>query len=179
MRDTGFSMPDSKLDRLASCYQFNNATGAFDLYDGVDDSQWRRPAFESGAGGLVSTADDYLAFCRMMLNKGKHSDVRILSRPSVELMTSDQLTPEQRIGADIFFGGNSSWGFGMAVYTRRDDLMAVLGRFGWTGGLGTSSYSDPQEDLVGVLMTQRLMDSPKAASVFLDFWTSAYQAIDD
>ena len=115
----------------------------------------------------------------MMLNKGKHGSERILSRPAVELMTSDQLTPEQRAGADIFFGGNSSWGFGMAVYTRRDDLMAVPGRFGWTGGLGTSGYSDPQEGLVGILMTQRLMDSPKAASVFLDFWTSAYQAIDD
>lgn len=179
MRDTGFSVPDAKLERLASCYQFNYATGTFDLYDGVGDSEWRRPRFESGSGGLVSTADDYLTFCRMLLNKGKHGDECILSRPSVELMTSDQLTPEQRAGMDIFFDGNSSWGFGMAVNTRRDDLMAVPGRFGWTGGLGTSGYSDPQEDLVGVLMTQRLMDSPKAANVFLDFWTSAYQAIDD
>ena len=55
-----------------------------------------------------------------------------LSRPAVELMTSDQLTPEQRIGAEPFFGGNSSWGFGMAVNIRRDDLSAVPGRFGWT-----------------------------------------------
>jgi CubicO group peptidase (beta-lactamase class C family) len=67
----------------------------------------------------------------------------------------------------------------MAVYTRRDDLASVPGRFGWDGGLGTSGYSDPTEQLVGILMTQRMMDSPKPPEVFLDFWTSAYQAIDD
>jgi len=180
MKDTGFSVPAEKLDRLASCYQFNYKTRALELYDGVDNSQWSHPpAFQSGGGGLVSTVDDYLAFCRMMLNKGRYERERILSRPSVELMTTDHLTAEQKEGAEIFFGGNSSWGFGMAVYTRRDDLAAVPGRFGWDGGLGTSGYSDPKEELVGILMTQRLMDSPDPPGVFLDFWTSAYQAIDD
>jgi CubicO group peptidase (beta-lactamase class C family) len=91
----------------------------------------------------------------------------------------DHLTPEQKVGMDIFFGGNSGWGFGMSVAIRRDDLAGVPGRFGWTGGLGTSGYSDPREGLAGILMTQRLMDSPEPARVFLDFWTSAYQAIDD
>jgi CubicO group peptidase (beta-lactamase class C family) len=114
-----------------------------------------------------------------MLNKGHYDGKRILTRPSVELMTMDHLTPEQKVGAEIFFGENRGWGFGMAVYTRRDDLWAVPGRFGWDGGLGTSGYSDPREDLVGILMTQRLMDSPEPPGVFLDFWTSAYQAIDD
>jgi CubicO group peptidase (beta-lactamase class C family) len=79
----------------------------------------------------------------------------------------------------MFFGDNSSWGFGMSVFTRRDDLPAVPGRFGWNGGLGTSGYSDPKEEMVGILMTQRMMDSPEPPCVFLDFWTSAYQAIDD
>jgi len=180
MHDTGFSVPAAKLNRLASCYQFNQETGALDLYDGVDGSQWQHPpAFQSGAGGLVSTADDYLAFCRMLLNKGKHGSERILSRPSVELMTSDQVTPEQRAGAEIFFRSNSSWGFGMAVYTKRDDLIAVPGRFGWDGGLGTSAYSDPAEDLVGILMTQLTWTSPAGPQVWSDFWTLVYQAIDD
>jgi CubicO group peptidase (beta-lactamase class C family) len=180
MKDTGFSVPAEKLDRLAGCYSFNHESRAFELYDGISGSEWSvPPAFPSGAGGLVSTVDDYLAFCRMMLNKGHYEGKRILSRPSVELMTMDHLTPEQKVGAEIFFGENSGWGFGMAVYTRRDDLSAVPGRFGWDGGLGTSGYSDPREDLVGVLMTQRLMDSPEPPGVFLDFWTSVYQAIDD
>ncbi len=180
MRDTGFSVPTAKLDRLAGCYGANPETGTLELYDGIEHSQWGRPpAFASGAGGLVSTVDDYLAFCQMLLNKGRHGRDRILSRPSVELMTMDHLTPAQKEGAEIFLGENRGWGFGMAVFTRRDDLAAVPGRFGWDGGLGTSGYSDPKEELVGILMTQRLTDSPDPAGVFLDFWTSAYQSIDD
>jgi CubicO group peptidase (beta-lactamase class C family) len=180
MKDSGFSVPSGNLDRLPGCYYGNPKTGALEIYDDARDSQWRRPpAFPSAAGGLVSTVDDYLAFCQMMLNKGRYARGRILSRPSVELMTSDQLTPAQRVGAEIFFGDHSSWGFGVEVIIQRDDLAAVPGRFGWNGGLGTSGYSDPREELVGILMTQRLMDSPQPPRVFVDFWTSAYQAIDD
>ena len=178
MRDTGFSVPPEKLQRLPACYQGTADGRGLTLYDGIADSHWGQPPpFESGGGGLVSTVDDYYAFCRMMLNKGRHGRERILSRASVELMTTDQLTPEQREA--IFFDGNSSWGFGMGVLTRRDDLASVPGRFGWTGGLGTSAYSDPREDLIGILMTQRLMDSPEPPAVFSDFWTTAYQAIAD
>ncbi|HEX2742654.1 MAG TPA: serine hydrolase domain-containing protein [Rubrobacter sp.] len=179
MKDTGFHVPAENLHRLASCYVANSETGTLDLYDDVDDSKWSRPpAFESGGGGLVSTVDDYLAFCRMMLNKGKHGGERILSRPSVVLMTTDQLTPEQRAEADILLGDNSSWGFGMSVVTRRDDLASTPGRFGWDGGYGTSGYSDPKEDMVGIMMTQRLA-GPHSPLIDRDFWTSAYQAIDD
>ena len=63
--------------------------------------------------------------------------------------------------------------------TRRDDLANVPGRFGWDAGYGTSAYTDPREGLIGILMTQRVMDSPSGPQVFADFWTSAYQAIDD
>jgi len=179
MKDTGFTVPDEKLDRLASCYQANSETGTLELYDDAADSRWSRPpVFESGGGGLVSTVDDYLAFCRMMLNKGKHGGERILSRPSVELMTTDHLTAEQKSEASIFFRDNSGWGFGMAVFTRRDDPAATPGRFGWDGGYGTSGYSDPGEDMVGVLMTQRLASS-ESSGLYSDFWTSAYVAIDD
>jgi CubicO group peptidase (beta-lactamase class C family) len=180
MHDTSFSVPADKLGRLATSYQTDGETGALQLFDAAEGSQWSRPpAFQSGAGGLVSTADDYLAFCRMLLNKGKHANTRILSRPSVQLMTSDQLTPEQRANAGGFLQGNSSWGFGMAVCIQRDDLMAVPGRFGWDGGLGTSGYSDPAEDLVGILLTQCAWGSSSSPQLWPDFWTSVYQAIDD
>jgi len=66
-----------------------------------------------------------------------------------------------------------------AVVTRRTDLSTTPGRYGWDGGYGTSGHLDPAEDMVGILMTQRMMDSPRPPRVFTDFWTSAYQSIDD
>jgi CubicO group peptidase (beta-lactamase class C family) len=130
---------------------------------------------------LVSTIDDYLAFGRMMLNQGKHGSERILSRPSVETMTTDQLTPEQKAVSGIVpgFFDNHGWGFGVSIVTRHDSPAEPVGQYGWAGGLGTSWLSDPQEDMVGILMTQRAWTSPRPPPVCLDFWTSAYQAIDD
>jgi CubicO group peptidase (beta-lactamase class C family) len=182
MNDTSFSVPDSKLDRLATCYWTNSATGEFDVFDGVNDSRWASPpVFESGAGGLVSTVDDLLAFGQMMLKGGKHGNQRIVSRRSVELMTIDHITPEQKAVSGFFpgFWDDHGWGFGVSIVTRRDDLAATPGRYGWDGGYGTSWYVDPEEELVGILMTQRVWDASGAPVVLLDFWTSAYGAIDD
>ncbi len=182
MKDTGFSVPAAKLDRLATSYWTNFETGALELYDEAKSGQWSNPpAFPSGAGGLVSTIDDYLAFGQMMLSQGKHESSRILSRPSVETMTTDQLTPEQKAMSGLVPGyfDSHGWGFGVSVVTRRDDVAAVPGRFGWDGGLGTSWYSDPREDMVTILMTQRAWTSPSPPDVCLDFWTLAYQTIDD
>ena len=182
MRDTGFSVPAISLDRLATSYWTNFETGELELYDGAEGGQWSRPpAFPSGAGGLVSTIDDYLAFGQMMLSYGKHASSRILSRLSVELMTTDHLTPEQKAVSGLVPGyfDSHGWGFGMSVVTRRDDIAAVPGRFGWDGGMGTSWYSDPREEMVTILMTQCAWTSPSPPDVCLDFWTSAYQAIDD
>ncbi|MER6950119.1 serine hydrolase domain-containing protein [Nonomuraea sp. NPDC000554] len=185
MKDTGFHVPAGKLDRLPAGYSPDPATGALVLADDPRDSRWARPpAFPSAGGGLVSTADDLLAFCTMMLNKGmlnkgRHGGERILSRPSVELMTTDQLTEQQKAENTVFFGGASGWGLGINVVTRRDDLANVPGRFGWTGGTGTCVYTDPAEELIGILLTQRYMTSPTPPAVFRDFWTCAYQVIDD
>jgi CubicO group peptidase (beta-lactamase class C family) len=181
MKDTGFSVPASRLGRLATCYHFDPASRKLVVYDEARGGRWSRPpAFESGGGGLVSTVDDYLAFSRMMLNKGKLPGERILSRLSVELMTADQLTPEQKAVSGFFpgFFNNRGWGFGVSVMTQRDQLASVPGRFGWDGGFGTSGYSDPAEQMVGILMTQRSLDAT-AIDLITDFWTSAYQAIDD
>ena len=177
MNDTGFSVPAEARDRLATCYVADPETGALDLYDDVEDSQWRHPpAFPDASGGLVSTVDDLLVFGQMLLDNGRAGNTRILSRPSVEAMTTSQITPEQRASAGFFLGDNRSWGFGVSMITRRDDVASVPGRFGWDGGFGTSLYVDPEEALVGVLLSQRM---PPTADISLDFWTSVYQAIDD
>jgi CubicO group peptidase (beta-lactamase class C family) len=182
MNDTSFSVPESKLDRLATCYWTDPETETLEVFDGVDDSRWASPpVFESGAGGLVSTVDDLLAFGEMMLKGGKYGSERILSRRSVEVMTTDQITPEQKAVSSFFpgFWDSHGWGFGVSIVTRRDDLAATPGRYGWDGGYGTSWYVDPKEELIGILMTQRLWDASGAPVVLLDFWTSAYGAIDD
>jgi len=180
MKDTGFSVPAASLDRLATSYWPDPTSGKLTVYDEAMGSQWSRPpAFPSGAGGLVSTIDDYLAFGQMMLSQGKHGNERILSRLSVELMTTDQLTPEQKAASSLISGflDGLGWGFGVSVVTKRDDIAAVPGRYGWDGGLGTSWYSDPREDMVIILMTQCAWASPSPPNVY--FWTLAYQAIDD
>ena len=179
MRDTAFHVPAEKIARLPGFYFFNREKNALDLFDDLANSAWRsEPQFESGGGGLVSTIDDYFAFSRMMLNKGRYGREQILSRASVELMTSDRLTPEQRAGSELFFGTHSSWGFGMAVDIRRNDIFHTPGRFGWTGGFGTTAYTDPAEGMIGILFTQRMMDSPEPPKVFTDFWTLAYGAME-
>jgi CubicO group peptidase (beta-lactamase class C family) len=179
MRDTAFYVPPDAIDRLATSYAGETDTGPLSLYDPAEDGQWSRPpAFPTGGAGLVSTVDDYLAFARLLLDQGRHGGTRLLSRPAVELMTTDQLTPAQRAGAGIILGDNRGWGFGVAVVTRREGL-ATPGTYGWDGGLGTSWATDPREDLIGILLTQRAFTSPVAPPVVQDFWTLAYQAIDD
>ncbi len=182
MTDTGFFVPASEIDRLPTSYSADPETGALDVYDEAEGGNWTRPpAFPSGAGGLVSTVDDYLAFAHMMLNGGEHDGQRILSRPTVETMTTDHLTPEQKAGSSIAPGyfDNHGWGFGVSIITRRDDVAGSVGSFGWDGGMGTSWFSDPSEEMTVILMTQRGWTSPSPPNVCLDFWTSAYQAIDD
>jgi CubicO group peptidase (beta-lactamase class C family) len=179
MKDTGFYVPREKMNRLPGFYRMNPETKELELCEENVKSAWKtEPAFESGGGGLVSTVDDYFAFSRMMLNKGRHNGQQILSRASVELMTSDQLTPEQRIGQEIFFGSYGSWGLGMGVDIKKTDVYRTPGRFGWDGGYGTSAYTDPAEQMIGILFTQRMMDSPEPPNVFTDFWTAAYCAME-
>jgi CubicO group peptidase (beta-lactamase class C family) len=91
MTDTGFSVGGESIGRLATAYERDNAaTGEPVVEDGPEGRWSRPPAFESGGGGLVSTAEDYLAFATALLAGGTHHGERVLSRPSVMLMTSDQ-----------------------------------------------------------------------------------------
>jgi CubicO group peptidase (beta-lactamase class C family) len=182
MTDTGFQVPEAKLDRLPTCYGTDMVTGKLVVLEEARGGYAARsPVFESGAGGLVSTVDDLLAFGRMMLVNGAYGGERILSRPSIELMTLDHLTPEQKAASPFFenFWNTRGWGLGLSVITGRNDLADVPGRFGWDGAFGTSWYVDPMEEMVGIFMTQRRPDRLAIADFILDFWTSAYQLIDD
>jgi CubicO group peptidase (beta-lactamase class C family) len=180
MKDTAFSVPHGSRDRFTTCYTRDHATQKLIVFDDPLTGKFcSPPVFENGSAGLVSTADDFDAFAQMMLNGGRLGSERILSRPMIELMTTDQVTSEQKQGSGIFFGDFRGWGMGMSVFTKRDDIHHVPGRFGWDGGYGTSWYSDPREQLTGILLTTRMMDSPQPPRALADFWTSAYQAIDD
>ena len=179
MKDTAFYVPADKIERLPPCYSFNHQTKTLEIFDDPSNSAWAsEPPSESGGGGLVSTIDDYFTFSRMMLNKGRLGREQILSRASVELMTSDQLTPEQRADSEIFFGTHSSWGLGIAVDIGRSEIYHNPGRYGWTGGTGTTAYIDPGKGMIGILFTQRMMDSPEPPKVFSDFWTLAYAVVE-
>ena len=182
MTDTAFGVPWEQIGRLATSYVIDPGSGAAVIYDEPDQGQWSRlPSFPSGGGGLVSTVDDFLAFADMLRGKGGSRGERILSRPSVEFMTSDQLTPEQKAASGLVpgFFRVHGWGFGVAVVTERTEVAKSVGTYGWDGGMGTSWYNDPAEDLTMILMTQQAWASPIPPRLFQDFWTATYQAIAD
>jgi CubicO group peptidase (beta-lactamase class C family) len=180
MKDTGFSVPGESIIRLATAYRRDDATGEVVVDDGPDGYWSRPPVFESGGGGLVSTASDYLAFASALLAGGTFHGERVLSRPSVTLMTTDHLTPAQKAASGFWPGhfDDIGWGFGMSVRTRRTDLGPSVGSYGWPGKYGTAWYNDPAEDMTTILIIQREI-APPGPPIHLDLWTAAYQAIDD
>jgi len=154
MKDTGFSLSAEKSSRLPSNYMTNFQTGKMELQTASGPGVWTKPpAFPSGAAGLVSTIDDYLAFARLLLNEGVHENRRLVSQSSVRLMTSNHLKPEQMAGGGPILAGQG-WGFGMAVATAPDDVSPVPGRYGWSGGYGTYWFNDPSQNRVAIAMTQ-------------------------
>ncbi|WP_035859199.1 serine hydrolase domain-containing protein [Cryptosporangium arvum] len=167
MVDTGFAVPAEKLDRLPPAYTRDPRGGELDVYDpGSWGSEWReRPTYPSAAGGLVSTADDLLAFARLLRHGGRAGGDWLLTRRSVAAMTTDQLSPAARAGARFFpnFFPDHGWGFGLAV--------TPSGRFGWDGGLGTSCWVDPASETIGILLTQRT-GMPVQSSLYRDFWAA-------
>jgi CubicO group peptidase (beta-lactamase class C family) len=154
MKDTGFSMPADHTGRLPSWYTMNFQTRKPELQTLSAPSEWTRPpAFPSGAGGLLSTVDDYLTFARLLLSKGVPDGQRLLSENSVRLMTTNHLTPAQMAGAGPLLAGHG-WGFGMAVVTAPDEVSPAPGRYGWDGGYGTVWFNHPDRNLVAIAMTQ-------------------------
>lgn len=180
MTDTGFYVPEAELERLATCYR--SEAGRLTVVDAARGGRWSRPpVFESGGGGLVSTVDDLLAFAGMMRGRGRHGAARILARPTVELMTSDQLTPEQKARSPFApgFWDSNGWGLGMAVTTARPGVGLSTGSYGWIGAYQTAWFNDPHEDLTVIVLLQRAMDGPDGDRITRDVLTLAYHAIDD
>jgi CubicO group peptidase (beta-lactamase class C family) len=164
MTQTSFFASDTS--RLATAYA-GSADGLV-VWDAPGGKWSRQPAFDDGAAGLVSTVDDLYAFARMFRQGGK----RVLSRESVEEMTRDQLTPAQR-SAGAAFLGDRSWGLCQSVIVSGERA----GAFGWDGGLGSSFLVDPRRDLVVIVLTQRLFDSPQPPAVHNDVQDAAYAAL--
>jgi CubicO group peptidase (beta-lactamase class C family) len=175
MADTGFEVPDAKRDRFTSYYRAN-PHGGLELADGPG-GQWRTPPrFPLGNGGLAGTADDWLAFGRMLLAEGTAADGRRLLRAdSVRLMTSNHITPAQREIGKLFLEGQG-WGFGGSVDIAAIDPWNVPGRYGWVGGTGTSAHITPSTGTVAVLLTQVAADSPIPQQWMPDFWRYAANA---
>jgi CubicO group peptidase (beta-lactamase class C family) len=176
MPDTGFSVPEAKLDRLASGYAVDPGTGQ--LGPPADQrEQLVEPGHPSASGGLLSTVDDYVAFTEI-LRGGTAGGERLLSRATITAMTTDQLPAAVKAVSGFTPGWFESrgWGLGLGVVTGREGPSASPGAYGWDGGSGTSWYTDPAEDLTAILLTQR-SQFPLASPVYLDFWTSVYQAL--
>ncbi|GAA3186414.1 serine hydrolase domain-containing protein [Nonomuraea roseoviolacea] len=172
MTDTAFHVPDGKRDRLTSYYR-PSPGGGLRLAD-APDGQWSSPPpFPLGNGGLAGTADDWLAFGRMLLNDGRAPGGRhLLSAGSVRLMTTDHTTPARRETGSLFLEGQG-WGFGGAVDVARTEPWNVPGRYGWVGGTGTSAHVIPSTGTVAVLLTQVGVDSPVPSPWIRDFWRYA------
>jgi CubicO group peptidase (beta-lactamase class C family) len=167
MVDTSFSVPSDKLDRFTGYYRVG-PTGGLDLVD-AQDGQWSRlPAFPSGAGGLVSTADDWLAFARMLLRGG----TPVLSSDTVRMMMTDTTTEQQRAESELFLDGQG-WGFGGSVDIAPIEVWNTIGRYGWIGGTGTAAHLTPSTGLVTVLLAQVELAGPTAPAIMRDVWRYA------
>ncbi|MDP3118227.1 MAG: serine hydrolase domain-containing protein [Phenylobacterium sp.] len=169
MTDTAFHVPPEKLDRAARLYRINPKT---DTMEEVPFPYYPAPpVFAAGGGGLVSTADDYLKFARLMLGKGEVDGVRLLKTGTVEMMTADRLTEAQKA---IPFMGIPFWlgqGFGLGVSVITDPVKQAwmgagnAGAFGWPGAFGTWWQADPAADMVLIYLIQNSIDlGPEAAA---------------
>ena len=163
MGDTAFSVPDAEIDRFAASYG-RRRDKTLKLLDDPERSTYRRqPSFLSGGGGLVSTTEDYLRFCRMLLNGGELDRVRILGRKTVELMTINHLPGGGELAQFALPGGYGETGFDgvgfgltMAVGLGQVETQAIgsKGDFYWGGAASTIFWVDPAEDLIVIFMTQ-------------------------
>ena len=186
MHDTAFHVPPDKIERFASCYQPETQSGGLKLQDDARESTYAKPPMlESGGGGLVATAQDYLRFCRMMLNGGSLDGVQILSPKTVALFSLNYL-PDGREVADMslpgmfsesgYAGVGFSLGCGVNVDVAKTRLPGSLGEYFWGGAAATAFWIDPKEELTVVFMTQ-VIGSPVRLTLRRDLRTLVYAAV--
>ena len=166
MPDTGFSVPDEKLDRFAACYE-RAPDKSLRLQDDPATSRYRiTPKAPSGAGGLVGTVQDYANFCEMLLNQGQFRGQQLIGRPILELMTRNHLKGGASL-AQMAVGGfsetsNEGVGFGLGFASTMDAAACGTvgeGDFYWGGLASTLFWVDPVEDLYVIFMTQLIPSS--------------------
>jgi CubicO group peptidase (beta-lactamase class C family) len=172
MIDTAFYVPAQEHGRLAEAFAKDPDTGAGVQLINVHDA----PKFESGGGGLVSTAGDYARFLQMLLNRGRMDGMRFLSRKTIELMTADHLGPIT--GApDLLLPG---YGFGLGVAVRLEPGIAhvpgSVGQYFWGGLAGTTFWVDPREELFAIMLIQGPGQRDYFRNLFRDL---VYAAFDD
>jgi CubicO group peptidase (beta-lactamase class C family) len=167
MTDTGFQVRDDQKARFAACY---NATpkGGLDLQDDPEKSPYlTTPSFHSGGGGLVSTADDYMKFCRMLVNRGELDGARLIAPKTLKLMTANHLPGGQdltEMSRSLFSEStNAGVGFGLGFAVVFDPPKTLIpcsqGEFYWGGAASTAFWVDPVEEVTAVFMTQLLPSS--------------------
>jgi CubicO group peptidase (beta-lactamase class C family) len=148
MRDTTFSLPAAKASRLTTLHALEKGA----LVRAAEQGNFTNVTYFSGGAGLVSTGRDYLRFAQMLLNGGELDGVRLLSRKTVELMTTSHTVD---IGPSAV---SSGYGFGYGFAVRESlglsNRIGSEGMYTWSGILGTYFWVDPKEQLVGVLMLQ-------------------------
>ena len=177
MPDTHFYLPRAKLPRFAALYRPDQA-GKIELQEKPDEnSRWVRPphVYFSGAGGLVSTASDYFRFHQMMLNGGELDGVRLLSPRTVRTMTTNHIG-----GKPVWLRG-AGYGFGLGYSVTTDVGLSAMpngeGTYGWGGAYCTVFWVDPEDELIGILMTQ--VRPYTHLNIRQDFQTLTYQALVD
>ncbi|HSC19043.1 MAG TPA: serine hydrolase domain-containing protein [Rhizomicrobium sp.] len=186
MTDTAFSVSASKLDRFASCYMPKKG-GGLDVQDDAQGSPFaEQPRLESGGGGLVSTAADYMRFCRMMLNGGELDGARLLSPKTVEMfslnllpggrMMSEMVPGEGMFSETSYAGVGFSVGCGVTCDLSKTHIPGSVGEYFWGGAAATAFWIDPREDLAVVFMTQ-VMGTEARLALRRDLRTLAYSAI--
>lgn len=150
MKDTGFAVPREQWHRIAEPFANDPDTGEPVVMMNAREV----PALESGGGGLVSTAGDYIRFLQLMRNRGSLEGTRLVSRKTIEWMTSDHLDGLPANG-DLLMPG---YGFGLGFSVRMQAGLAPLpgsaGQYFWSGIGGTLFFVDPAEDLFALLLTQ-------------------------
>jgi CubicO group peptidase (beta-lactamase class C family) len=186
MKDTAFYVPSDDIERFTSCYQPETQGSGLRLQDDGRESTYAKPPMlESGGGGLVSTAHDYLRFCRMMLNGGTLDGVQILSPKTVALFSLNYLRDAREI-ADMalpgmfsesgYAGVGFSLGCGVNVNVAKTRLPGSLGEYFWGGAAATAFWIDPKEELTVVFMTQ-VIGSPARLTLRRDLRTLVYSAM--
>jgi CubicO group peptidase (beta-lactamase class C family) len=167
MSDTDFHVHAGKESRLAACYAAT-PKGTMDLQDDPAKSAYLEPpSFVSGGGGLVSTASDYLKFCRMLISGGTLDGVQIVSPKTIELMTMNHLPGGKDLPAlsrslfseAMYNGIGFGLGFSVTMDPAKTLIPGSVGEYSWGGAATTSFWIDPTEQLITIFLTQLLPSS--------------------